>query len=77
MPLWIVSIDLRKAFDLVALQAQGLRNEYISLLKLLCRHQMGVVDDYRFPIRKGVRQGDVLSPLSFNAALERALAASH
>ena len=81
MPLWIVSIDLRKAFDriehralMAALQAQGLSSEYISLLELLYRHQIGVVDDYRFPIRRGVRQGDVLSPLLFNAALEHALA---
>ena len=55
------------------MRAQGLDLEYLSLLELLYCDHVGVVGDYRFPIRKGVRQGDVLSPLLFNAVLEHAL----
>ena len=78
MPLWFASLDLRKAFDRVewtqlfgALSSQGLANEYLTLLKVLYSGQIGVLGDARtFNIQRGVRQGDVLSPLLFNAALK-------
>ena len=79
-PLWLVSIDLRKAFDRVdhaalfaALENQGLDLQYINLLRALYSKQEGCVDGIRFDIKRGVRQGDVLSPLLFNAVLECAM----
>ena len=81
IPIWIVSIDLRKAFDRVehsklfdALARLNVDDNYIYLLKLLYENQEEIVGNMiRFPIRRGVRQGDVLSPVLFNAALEAAL----
>ena len=79
-PLWLVSIDLKKAFDRVdhivlftALESQGLDIQYINLLRSLYLKQEVCVDTFRFGIKRGVRQGDVLSPLLFNAVLEFAM----
>ncbi|CAE7565538.1 unnamed protein product [Symbiodinium natans] len=79
--LWCASLDLRKAFDRVnheslfaALDAAGMPGAYVSLLRSLYTSQTGAVRDGRpFHIRRGVKQGDVLSPLLFNVALEYAL----
>ena len=78
MPLWFASLDLRKAFDRVewkalfeALNEQGLPEEYQHLLAMLYDNQVGTLGQGQyFPIRRGVRQGDVLSALLFNAASE-------
>ena len=77
MPLWMISLDLQKAFDRVewrplseALLCQGVPAEYCSLIAALYSNQLGVLNaDGTFNITRGVRQGDVLSPLLFNAAL--------
>ena len=81
IPLYIVSVDLRKAFDRVehaalfrALATMGIHIEYINLLQLLYADMQGIVGtEPRFPIKRGVRQGDVLSPSLFNTVLEDAL----
>ena len=80
-PLWFASLDLRKAFDRIewpqlfqVLSEQKLPIEYQCLLSCLYENQVGVLaGGDQFPIRRGVRQGDVLSPLLFNAGLEQTL----
>ena len=79
--LWLVSVDLRKAFDRVeqaalfkSLHAQGLPLGYSKIIRSIYKGQVGIVGaDMRFPITRGVRQGDVLSPLLFNCVLEDAM----
>ena len=70
VPLWVISLDLQKAFDRVeqaplfeALLSHGMDSMYVSLLQRLYEKQTGSLDAGRsFPIRLGVRQGDVISP---------------
>ena len=79
--LWFASLDLTKAFDRLehdalfrALREQNLPLPYVNLLVDLYKHQTGsVLGSEHFPICRGVRQGDVISPLLFNAGLEHAL----
>ena len=77
-PLWLVSLDLRKAFDtvefeplLAALRLQGISEAYVQLISDLYSKQWGyVMGSTWFQINRSVKQGDVVSPLLFNAALE-------
>ena len=81
VPVWIVSIDLKKAFDKIcysslfdALREQGVDESYLALLARLYSAQSGsIAGEASFPIRRGVRQGDILSPALFNATLESVL----
>ena len=65
MPLWLLSMDLRKAFDTIdhnslfqALQLHGISPNYIALLQLLYQDQLGSVHGSRlFSITRGVKQG--------------------
>ena len=79
--IWFASLDLTKAFDRVehnqlfeALREQHVPQPYIALLRAIYSSQSGAVHGGRpFDIQRGVKQGDILSPLLFNAALECAL----
>ena len=56
-----------------ALRDQEVPEAYIQLLSALYEKQQGCVDGSRkFPIERGVKQGDVLSSMLFNAVLESA-----
>ena len=79
--LWMASLDFRKAFDKIghdslfgALRAQGVPPEYVDLLATFYQNQTGAVEGSMvFPIQRGVKQGDVLSPALFNAGFEEAI----
>ena len=82
---WIVSLDLSKAFDRihwptlwVALREQGVPEHLVWLLENAYAEQIGEVmgewgKSRRFSITGGVRQGCVLSPRLFSAVLQWAL----
>ena len=76
--LWIISIDLRNTFDQIehvalfdAMREHQVPEAYIHLIGALYSNQSGKVDNSdHFEIRRGVKQGDVISALLFNCALD-------
>ena len=85
VPVWIVSLDLSKAFDKVkweslweALSEHGVSDHMLWVLQRIYYGQTGRIEDNNadgdlFHIRGGVRQGCVLSPRLFSCVLEVAL----
>lgn len=80
-PLYICFIDYSKAFDSLkhkfiwqSLKEQGVANVYIGLIESIYKGSNSRIKletkGHSFPINKGVRQGDPLSPKLFNAVLE-------
>ena len=75
------SVDLTKIFNRVeydpsfgALLDQGVPTSYCSLLWTLYQHQQGTpCHGPSFSIEREVKQGDVVSPVLVNAALEAAV----
>jgi len=86
IPIWIACIDFQKAFDSVehsaiweALATQGVNLGCIEILKRLYIEQSGQVRANKrlsrtFQIKRGTKQGDLLSSLLFNAVLESCFA---
>ena len=80
VPLWICSLDLRKAFDRVLhqplfdiLRHQNVPDGYLQLVAVLYKGQKGSIDGkHLFDIQRRVKQGDTLSAMLFNAAIQEA-----
>ena len=81
LPLWVAAMDVSKAFDSIshrsifeALQEQGVPMAYLDVMARLYKEQQahigGEHQSRDFPITKGTKQGDPISPLIFNAVLE-------
>lgn len=79
--LYMCFIDFTKAFDSLnyreiwqSLRQQGVEERYIALLYNIYSNNSAKVklerEGREFPIRKGVRQGDPISPKIFSAVLE-------
>ena len=85
VPLWIVSLDLSKAFDRVSwdslwgrLLRHGVSEHLVWALRLIYWEQKGQIvtkqdTSWEFDIKAGVRQGCVLNPRLFSCVLEVAL----
>ena len=74
-------MDYEKAFDsvqtqaiLTSLQEQGIEDMYIEILKDICTDSSVTVhlhkESEKIRIKRGVRQGDTISPKLFTATLE-------
>ena len=78
LELWMISMDMRKAFDTIdhkallrALRSRGLPEEYISLISILYGNQRASMNhSSEFPVQRGVKQGDTLSAILFNCVLD-------
>ncbi|KAK6736143.1 hypothetical protein RB195_019052 [Necator americanus] len=84
MPLCLTFIDLKKAFDSVEIEAvvealdnQGIPTQYIKVLRELYSHfTTGISSFYKniiIDVKRGVRQGETISPKIFTATFENAM----
>ena len=80
-PLYMAFIDYEKAFDSVeipavieALRNQGVQEAYVNILANIYKDSTATLvlhkKSRKLPIKKGVRQGDTISPMLFTACLE-------
>jgi hypothetical protein len=81
----VLSVDFKKAYDSVRREVLyniliefGIPLKLVRLIKLCLnetysRVRVGKHLSDRFPIKNGLKQGDALSPLLFNFALEYAI----
>ena len=82
MPICFIFIDYKKAFDFVehcgiinAIKEHQINSAYIETFINIYNNITSLIrldkESNKFPIQKGVRQGDTLSPKLFNAGLEQ------
>jgi len=81
-PVHQIFIDFKKAYDLVRREVLykiliefGIPRKLVSLIRMsltetCSRVRVGKNVSDRFPIRNGLKQGDALTPILFNVALE-------
>lgn len=81
IPLCVVFVDYEKAFDSIeinavinALNTQGIHSKYLKTMLNInkgCTTSIRLFyNDIQIPVKRGVRQGDTISPKLFTAALE-------
>ena len=78
LPLWILSMEMGKVFDISdlpilirALHSRELPEAYVSLLYLFYANQMASVNgSSKFPIKREVKQDDTLSAILLNCVLD-------
>jgi hypothetical protein len=84
IPVWIAVVDYQKAFDTIShasiwesLNQQFVHKKYINVLQRLYKGQVGTVccdkSSRKFDIARGTKQGDPISPILFNASLEKVI----
>ncbi|XGW34773.1 hypothetical protein V3C99_018637, partial [Haemonchus contortus] len=84
MPLCLTFIDLKKAFDTVETEAviealgnQGVPTQYVRMLRELYNNFTTRISPFYkeviINVKRGVRQGDTISPKLFSAALENVM----
>ena len=82
IPMYFSFVDYEKAFDSVehtgimeALNAHQIDNVYIETISNAYNNATSLIkldkESSKFPIQRGVRQGDTISPKLFNAGLEQ------
>ena len=82
LPMCFTFVDYEKAFDSVehcgivnAINEHQINKVYVETLINIYNHGTSIIrldkESKKFPIQKGVRQGDTLSPKLFNAGLEQ------